>query len=286
MPDEVEQYPPEFDRFSARVEILQQASYIWVNEGHPRRLGVLDLAQELWDWAAETPDDLIILIGIPTEQDDPQPDSGYYKEYDMAEAVTLKDSQQVSVAVKPVDKKGYPVTDELTWTSSDESVVGLTTAEDGYSALFVAGAPGSAAVTVSDPNGLTDVIAVTVTTGDATGLSAVIGTPEEQPDAPASGGDTSGEVTTPPPASDSGDGGDTSGTPTETGSDSGANASTGTTDGAPPTPVDAGSGTASDTPDSTEADVPSDGSAAPLSGDSNTAPGPGASGVTPPAQMG
>lgn len=168
---------------------------------------VLDIAEWFWDWLIEFPAALLINIGIPFEQgsDDPFPQFLRILERgNMAEAVTLTDSQQVTVAIQPVDKKGFPVTDQITWTSGDESIVGLQVSADGYSAVLVAGAPGSTSVTPADPNGLSDVVAVTVTAGPASGLQATVGVPEEQP---ASTGDTSGTVVTSPPA-DAGSGGD------------------------------------------------------------------------------
>lgn len=229
------------DEFNGRSVALALAVEHFDAKEAPRRgeerRDVLEIAQEFWDWLLETPVAFLVTIGIPYEQDSENPFDQFTRTLErgnMAEAVTLTDSQQVTVGVQAVDKKGQPVTDELTWTSADETVAGLQVAQDGSSALIVAGNPGSTSVTVADPNGLSDVIAVTVTAGAASGLTATVGTPEEQPAATTTG-DTSGTVTTPPPA-DASSGGD-------------AGSTTGTTD-------------------------------------PGTAAGPGAGGVTPPAQVG
>lgn len=252
-----------------------------------QRGSVLDLAQEFWLWLLDDAVGFIVSVGIPYEQDSENP----YPQYErflqgenMAEAVTLTDSQQVTVGVQPVDKKGYPVTDELTWTSADESIASLMVAADNYSAVIVAGAPGSTSVTVADANGLSDVIAVSVTAGTASGLTATVGTPEEQP-ASTSTGSTSGTVTTSPPPASTGGSGDTAGTTTAADGGSGSAATPATGSGDSPT-TDSTSNASNASDSGSTVGQPTDGSGGPVGGPP-TAPGPGADtgGITPPAQV-
>lgn len=93
----------------------------------------------------------------------------------------LTDTQQVSLSVDPEDSKGQSVSDTLTWTSSDDSVVSLQPADDGKSCLCVAGNPGTGiVVTVSDGT-LTATDNFDVVPGAVAALKITEGTPEEQP---------------------------------------------------------------------------------------------------------
>jgi hypothetical protein len=97
---------------------------------------------------------------------------------------TLTDTQQVALTVAETDSKGESVTtDTLVWAVDNPNVVALTVAADTYSAEAVAGAPGTANVTVSDSANpaLTGSLVLTVVSGAATSLVITEGTPEEQP---------------------------------------------------------------------------------------------------------
>ena len=97
---------------------------------------------------------------------------------------TLTDTQQVALTVAETDAKGEPVTaDTLVWTVDNPNVITLTVAAGTYSAEAVAGAPGTATVTVADAANaaLTGTAVLTVVAGAATSLVITEGTPEEQP---------------------------------------------------------------------------------------------------------
>ena len=103
-------------------------------------------------------------------------------------AVQLTDTQQVTLSVAEQDSKGEPVTgDTLAWTVDQSGVIAITPSADTQSCLCVAGAPGTATVTVTDNSvtpPLTGTEAFTVVSGAATALVINAGTPEAQP-APA-----------------------------------------------------------------------------------------------------
>lgn len=100
-------------------------------------------------------------------------------------AVTLTDTEEVSYAVEAEDSKGFPVADTLTWSeSSDGAVVALTASADGTSAEFVAVAPGTSTITVTDGT-LTASDVITVTAGAVASLVLTPGAVEQQaPPAP------------------------------------------------------------------------------------------------------
>lgn len=106
--------------------------------------------------------------------------------------VQLTADQQVTLEVSATDAYGNPVTDDLgdiTWTSSDESVVTVTPSENPAQVTAVAVGPaGTAAVTVTaDPDHDTGTpnfqgsLAVDVVAGDVTELTITAGTPEDKP---------------------------------------------------------------------------------------------------------
>lgn len=103
-----------------------------------------------------------------------------------AHMATLTDTQQVLLSVAETDAKGEPVTaDVLTWVSDNPAAGALNVSADTYSAEFVAGAPGTANITVADSANpaLTGTLVLTVVSGAATSLVVSEGTPEDQPPA-------------------------------------------------------------------------------------------------------
>lgn len=101
----------------------------------------------------------------------------------------LTDSQQVDLAIKPVDKKGKAaqVDGVPEWSSSDPAVLTLDVAQDGLSAVAVAQDLGTAQVNVSADADLgagvvtiTGVLEITVVAGQAVSLGIIAGTPSEQ----------------------------------------------------------------------------------------------------------
>ncbi len=103
----------------------------------------------------------------------------------------MTSSQQVSLSVKFVDKRGNPapVDGVPEWGSSNTDVVTLTVSEDGLSAVAVAVGPlGSATVSVQADadmgSGTTPVagsLDIDITAGSAVTVSITAGTPEDQP---------------------------------------------------------------------------------------------------------
>jgi len=100
-------------------------------------------------------------------------------------SVTLTDTEQVQYTVAAEDSKGFPVSDSLTWSeSSAGATVTLTPSADGLSAEFVAVAPGSSTITVTDGT-LTATDSIDVVAGAASQLVLTPGTPEAVAAAPA-----------------------------------------------------------------------------------------------------
>jgi hypothetical protein len=102
----------------------------------------------------------------------------------------LHDDEQVKITAHTADAKGFETTgDQLTWDSSDTSVVAVTPATDGSNtALVVAGNVGTGAVVTLTDNSVTPPLVATVSFDViAAGTAAVnleVGTPEKQPAAP------------------------------------------------------------------------------------------------------
>lgn len=103
----------------------------------------------------------------------------------------LHDNEQVDVTVRPVDAKGFESADALEFTVSDDTVVSVVgaTDEDSHTATLVAGNPGSAVVTITDPTAIDPAtsapifvtIAVDTLPAGAVALNVEVGTPVVQP---------------------------------------------------------------------------------------------------------
>jgi hypothetical protein len=104
--------------------------------------------------------------------------------------MNITDSQQVSLSIQPVDKKGNAaaVDGAPQWASSNTEVVTVTPSADGLSAIAAAVGPlGTATVSVTaDADlgaGVTSIagtLDVTVTAGQAATVSITAGTPTDQ----------------------------------------------------------------------------------------------------------
>ena len=96
-------------------------------------------------------------------------------------SVQMSDTQEVTYAVAADDSKGFPVADTLTWSEdSAGGVVVATPSADGSSCLFVAAAPGTATITVTDGN-LSASDLITVTPGAVASLVLTPGAVTDQP---------------------------------------------------------------------------------------------------------
>lgn len=101
----------------------------------------------------------------------------------------LRDDQNVGLAIQPVDKKGKPalVDGVPVWASSDETVVTVSPAGDGMSAVASGVAPGSARIVVTADadlgagvTPLTGTLDFTVTAGAAATITITAGIPSDQ----------------------------------------------------------------------------------------------------------
>jgi len=110
-----------------------------------------------------------------------------------ATSMNLRDDQQVTLTIQPVDKKGAPapVDGVPVWASSDATVVAVTPAADGMSAVVVGVAPGTARVVVTADadtgagvTDLTGTLDFTVTGGSAVSITITAGEPTDQGAAP------------------------------------------------------------------------------------------------------
>lgn len=104
----------------------------------------------------------------------------------------LHDDEQVQVTAHTADAKGFETTgDQLTWESSDTSVVSVTPATDGSNtATVVAGNVGTGAVVTLTDNSVTPPITATVAfdviPAGTAAVNLEVGTPEKQsPTAPS-----------------------------------------------------------------------------------------------------
>lgn len=106
-------------------------------------------------------------------------------------ALTMTDSQQCTLTVAFLDKKGNPAPTDgpPEWLVDNPNVLTLTPAPDGLSCLVVAVGPlGSAVVSVKADadlgSGVVEIVGtldVTITGGTATTVTITPGTPAEQP---------------------------------------------------------------------------------------------------------
>lgn len=107
-----------------------------------------------------------------------------------ANTIKMTNSQKATATIQPVDKKGQPapVDGVPTWASSDETIVTVTPAADGLSAVVAAVGPlGTAKVSVTGDADLGADVApifgtldVTVTQGQAVGFKIDLGPATEQ----------------------------------------------------------------------------------------------------------
>jgi hypothetical protein len=101
--------------------------------------------------------------------------------------LTLKDTEKVTLSLTAVDAKNQPtaIPGTPSWSSSDTSIAALSVSADGMTATLTAGNEGTARVTVSATlpgvtAPITGILDVTVTAGDAVGITIVAGTPTAQ----------------------------------------------------------------------------------------------------------
>jgi hypothetical protein len=96
--------------------------------------------------------------------------------------VQIHDNEQFSLTADPVDSKGVPLADVLTWTVDNDSVATLSVSPDTHTCTVVAGLPGSTIVTVSDGM-LSATEAVDVIPGGVATIRITEGPVEPQPGA-------------------------------------------------------------------------------------------------------
>jgi hypothetical protein len=150
---------------------------------------VVQAAEVFYGWMAG-PASLIVTFATATYRQGPAPGPGTPTIMKGPNMAQLTDTEQVTLSVAEADSKGNPVTgDSLTWVSDAPAVVALTPSADGYSALAVAAAVGTANITVTDssvtPPLVSTPVQIVVVGGTATTLTVNVGTPEPQPAPPA-----------------------------------------------------------------------------------------------------
>lgn len=173
---------------SLRVAALDAAIRVWEHNhqrgNDPVGAAVVGLADQFYLFLnrSDPAVSMTLEVGPTTTQGDTSP-------------MQIHDNEQFTLTVSEQDSKGQSVSDQLTWTSSDETVATVQVAADTMSATVVAGNPGSAVITVTDSaSNLSATEAVDVVAGTAATISMAEGTAEPQPSAPAdgsTGGDTS-----------------------------------------------------------------------------------------------
>lgn len=146
---------------------------------------VAQVAGVFYEWMAG-PATLLVTFATVTYLQGPDPGPGTPTLLKGPNMAQLTDTQQVTLSVAEADSKGNPVTgDSLAWVSDTPSVVALTPSADGYSALAVAAAVGTANITVTDssvtPPLVSTPVQLVVVGGEATTLTVNVGTPEDQP---------------------------------------------------------------------------------------------------------
>lgn len=108
-------------------------------------IAVLNTAETFLAWL-RGPASIHLLAGAVLDQTTGLP-TGTLIEGD---SVQIHDNEQFDLTVDTKDAKGFETQDQVTWSSSDETVAALVVAEDTRTATVVAGTPGSAVITVSD----------------------------------------------------------------------------------------------------------------------------------------
>lgn len=99
------------------------------------------------------------------------------------DTVQLTDTQQVTLTVQAEDSKGFPTSDNLTWSTADDTVVSLQPSADTMSCLCVAGDPGLGVVVTVTDGTISATESFDVVAGGVATLQISEGTPEEQPPA-------------------------------------------------------------------------------------------------------
>jgi hypothetical protein len=169
-----------------RVLALQLAIETVVPEGggFPAMQGpdVTTVATLYYQWL-EGPAVLFLTVD-PTTFDQAAPEGPGSPTIRKGNIVQLTDLQQVTLSIAEQDSKGQPVSDQLAWSVDNGSVISLVPSADTQSCLCVAGADGTAVVTVTDNSvnpPLTASDTLTVVSSAATSLVISEGTPEDQP---------------------------------------------------------------------------------------------------------
>ncbi len=106
------------------------------------------------------------------------------------ESISMTNSQQATATIQPVDKRNQPapVDGVPVWASSDETIVTVTPAADGMSAVVAAVGPlGAAKVSVTADadlgagvSSIFGTLDVTITQGQAVGINITLGDATEQ----------------------------------------------------------------------------------------------------------
>jgi hypothetical protein len=173
-----------------RVLALQYAIEAVAKDGNlpateEQAAAITTVAQVFWRWL-DGPAVLFLTVD-PETFDQAAPEGPGTPTIRKGNTVQITDTQQYTATVGEQDSKAQPVTgDNLAWTIDNPAVATLTPAADGYSALIVGVADGTAGYTVTDSTvnpPLTGTGSVTVVSSAATSLVISEGTAEDQPPA-------------------------------------------------------------------------------------------------------
>jgi len=165
------------DYIAVRTAALAAAAKFWADSKHTDAEQVLDTAAAWTSWVLAPATQLVITAAPVTfDQHDPAKNNPTISVPAPGGAgtmaVTMTDTQQVTLSVKPEDSKGAPTTgDTVTWSEdSSGAVVTLQPSADGLSCVVVANAPGTANVTATDGT-LTGTDTITVDPGATSQLA-------------------------------------------------------------------------------------------------------------------
>jgi hypothetical protein len=142
---------------------------------------ILAEASRAWAWLIRM---RLIITAAPLTYEQGSPARSVSTKIDGG-IVQLTDTQQVTLSVAAEDSKGFAVSDTLTWSSADDTIVSLQPAADGMSCLCVAGNPGTGNVVTVTDGTLTATESFDVVPSGVATLTITPGTPEDQPAAPA-----------------------------------------------------------------------------------------------------
>jgi hypothetical protein len=172
------------DVAAARSAALMAAAAFWANSQHTSPDQVVDTAAAWASWVLAPPVRLAITAAPNTfQQEGPlkyRPTTATPDPGGTTMAVTMSDTEEVTLHVAPEDSKGAQTSgDTVTWSVDNAAQLTLTPSADGLSCLCAAGTVGTATVTATDGT-LTGTEVFTITAGPTTQLVVTADNPVSQ----------------------------------------------------------------------------------------------------------